>query len=66
VGGFARALRTIVADPSLARSMGDHNRELVERRYAWDRVLDRFEGVYRAVVPLPIVVSERSVRVQSA
>ncbi len=66
VAGFARALRTIVADPSLARSMGDHNRQLVERRYAWDRVLDRFEGVYRAVVPLPVVVSERSVRVQSA
>ena len=45
-GALADALHRILADPALARSMGEHNRRLVEERYAWPRVVDGLEGIY--------------------
>jgi hypothetical protein len=30
--------------------MGAHNRRLVEERYAWPRVVDRLEAVYREAI----------------
>ncbi len=29
--------------PALGRAMGEHNRRVVEERYAWSRVVDRLE-----------------------
>ncbi len=46
-GGLARSLQEILSQPELARSMGLHNRRLVEERYAWPLVIDRLEDVYR-------------------
>ena len=45
-GALADALGRILGDPALARSMGEHNRRLVEERYAWPRVVDRLEDLY--------------------
>ena len=47
-GALAEALGRILADPALARSMGEHNRRVVEERYAWPRVVARLEGLYEA------------------
>ncbi len=46
-GALAEALGRILADPERARSMGEHNRRLVEERYAWPRVVARLEDLYR-------------------
>ena len=43
---LAAALRELLADPGMRRSMGEHNRTLVEDRYAWARVVDRLEDIY--------------------
>ena len=43
---LADALHRVLGDPALARSMGEHNRRLVEERYAWPRVVDGLEGLY--------------------
>ena len=43
---LAAALAELLADPALRAAMGEHNRRLVEERYAWSRVGDRLEGVY--------------------
>ena len=47
-GALAEALGRILADPALARSTGEHNRRLVEERYAWPRVVARLEELYGA------------------
>jgi glycosyltransferase involved in cell wall biosynthesis len=44
---LAAALRKLLVDPGLRRAMGEHNRRVVEERYAWGRVGDRLETVYR-------------------
>jgi glycosyltransferase involved in cell wall biosynthesis len=44
---LAAALRELLVDPELRRAMGEHNRRVVEERYAWGRVGDRLETVYR-------------------
>jgi glycosyltransferase involved in cell wall biosynthesis len=44
---LAAALRKLLVDPGLRRAMGEHNRRVVEERYAWGRVGDRLESVYR-------------------
>ena len=44
---LASALSELLADPALRRSMGEHNRRLVEQRYSWGRVVDRLEQIYR-------------------
>lgn len=44
---LAAALRRLLTDAGLRRAMGEHNRRIVEERYAWGRVGDRLEEVYR-------------------
>jgi L-malate glycosyltransferase len=43
---LAGALRELLGDPALRRAMGEHNRKVVEERYAWSRVVDRLEDLY--------------------
>ena len=50
---LATALRELLRDTALRRAMGDHNRALVEERYAWARVGDRLEGLYRETLRQP-------------
>jgi glycosyltransferase involved in cell wall biosynthesis len=50
---LAAALRELLADPALRRGMGEHNRRVVEERYAWSRVVDRLEDVYQYAVRNP-------------
>jgi glycosyltransferase involved in cell wall biosynthesis len=50
---LAEALREVVEDPALRRTMGEHNRKVVEERHAWSRVVDRLEDVYRKATREP-------------
>jgi glycosyltransferase involved in cell wall biosynthesis len=50
---LAAALREVLADPRLRRAMGEHNRRVVEERYAWSRVVDRLEDLYREAIREP-------------
>jgi len=43
---LAEALIELLSDDELRRAMGGFNRELVERRYSWDAVVDELESVY--------------------
>jgi glycosyltransferase involved in cell wall biosynthesis len=37
--------------------MGSFNRELVERRYSWDAVIDELESIYDEVASAPSAAS---------
>jgi glycosyltransferase involved in cell wall biosynthesis len=50
----------VLVDPPLRQSMGAHNRRLVEERYAWPRVVDRLEELYREAVSEPRISFWRS------
>jgi glycosyltransferase involved in cell wall biosynthesis len=50
---LAGALRELLLDADLRRSMGEHNRRLVEERYAWSPVVDRLEDIYREAIRMP-------------
>jgi L-malate glycosyltransferase len=47
---LATALAQLLEDPVLRQSMGEHNRRLVERRYAWPRVIERLENAYAEAI----------------
>lgn len=47
---LASALHELLVDAELRRSMGEHNRRVVEERYSWTRVGDRLEEHYREAV----------------
>lgn len=47
---LARAVRRIVADPALGRSLTAGGRRHVEEEFSWDAVIDRLEAVYRDAV----------------
>jgi glycosyltransferase involved in cell wall biosynthesis len=47
---LAAALRELLSDPALRRSMGERNRAVVEQRFAWSRVVDRLEEIYREAI----------------
>lgn len=47
---LAGALREVLADPALRRSMGARNRAEVEQRFAWSRVGDRLEQIYAEAI----------------
>jgi glycosyltransferase involved in cell wall biosynthesis len=47
---LARALGEVLADPGLRQAMGERNRAAVERRFAWSRVVDRLEEIYREAI----------------
>ncbi len=51
--GLAGALEDLLVDPVLRRAMGEHNRRVVEERYAWSRVTDRLEDLYREAIREP-------------
>lgn len=57
---LADALHEVLVDPPLRQSMGAHNRRLVEERYAWPRVVDRLEELYREAVSEPRISFWRS------
>jgi glycosyltransferase involved in cell wall biosynthesis len=47
---LAGALREVLADPALRRSMGERNRAEVEQRFAWSRVGDRLDQIYAEAI----------------
>jgi glycosyltransferase involved in cell wall biosynthesis len=55
---FEAAVKRLVTDPTLANRLGERGRAYVEREYAWDVVLDRYErllarAAVRLASPLP-------------
>jgi glycosyltransferase involved in cell wall biosynthesis len=52
-GALAAALRDVLTQPGLRRFMGEHNRRVVEERYAWSRVVDRLEEIYLEAIKEP-------------
>ena len=50
---LAGALGEVLADPGLRRAMGQHNRRIVEERFAWARVADRLETLYAEAIANP-------------
>lgn len=60
---FEAGLDLLVDDGALAARLGEAGRAYVEREYAWDRVLDRYERVLRVVsTRSPTAVARRGVR----
>jgi L-malate glycosyltransferase len=63
--GDADALRTalceLLIDPELRRRMGSHNRERVQLRYTWQRVVDRLEQIYLQTSAAPRRAKQPSV-----
>jgi glycosyltransferase involved in cell wall biosynthesis len=49
-GALANALLEILRSPTLAESMGRHNRRLAVERYSWEAVIQQLEAVYFDVV----------------
>jgi len=49
-GALATALAELLLDPAKRSEMGNFNRQLVERRYSWDAVIDELEAVYDEVL----------------
>lgn len=50
VEAFADKLRLLLCDPALRRRMGEQARQLADERFAWDRIAERLEAVYRSLV----------------
>jgi glycosyltransferase involved in cell wall biosynthesis len=50
---LADALYEVLANPRLRQAMGRHNRQVVEQRYAWARVVDRLEEAYEEAMRDP-------------
>lgn len=46
---LAAALIEIAGSPTLQLAMGRRNRQWVEQRFAWDRVIDQLEAIYEQV-----------------
>lgn len=47
---LAAALKEILSNPDLQRSMGAYNRRRIEQEFDWSRSLDRMESVYERVL----------------
>jgi glycosyltransferase involved in cell wall biosynthesis len=43
---LANALRNVLSSPQRRREMGRLNRQVVEEKYQWEKVIDRLENVY--------------------
>jgi glycosyltransferase involved in cell wall biosynthesis len=56
-GALAGALIELLSDSGLRERMGSFNRELVERRYSWDAVIDELESIYDEVASAPSAAS---------
>lgn len=49
-GELAGAILRLVGDPGLRRRMGEHGRQKTMQRYAWERVTEGVESIYRDLV----------------
>ncbi|MCK4554556.1 glycosyltransferase family 4 protein [Candidatus Parcubacteria bacterium] len=49
VDDLANKLKAILSDKNLARKMGQASRELVEKKYTWDKVGKRLDEIYHYV-----------------
>jgi glycosyltransferase involved in cell wall biosynthesis len=54
---FEGALEMLVADPALADAMGRAGAAYVAREYAWDAVLDRYEGLLERAARTRVAVT---------
>jgi glycosyltransferase involved in cell wall biosynthesis len=45
---IAAAIRRLLANPELRRAMGTYNRQAVESRFAFERIAERLDRLYRA------------------
>jgi glycosyltransferase involved in cell wall biosynthesis len=50
VAKAARMVEELFRDPDRRRTMGARGRKTVLERYTWDKIVDRYEAVYREVV----------------
>jgi glycosyltransferase involved in cell wall biosynthesis len=50
---LANAISRLLDAPDVAARLGERARRLVEERYGWDRVAERFEAVYDRAATLP-------------
>jgi glycogen synthase len=57
---LARALRGALADPALARRMGEAGRRRVEAHFSWDRIAERTLAVYRDAIAAKAVARRGS------
>ena len=44
---FAIAVLALLADGTRRRALGEHARQLIERRFSWRRVIDDLDGIYK-------------------
>ena len=50
VAAAAAALDALVESPNLTRELGDQSRDRVRKRFSADRVVPRYEELYRSIV----------------
>ncbi len=50
VEGFAAAMRQVIAEPELARTMGQAGRERVERYFNWEQKIDSIMHIYQEAI----------------
>lgn len=54
-GTFAAAVLRVMSDRQLARQLSSEGRDLVNRSYRWETIVNELEGVHRAVLSRPPV-----------
>src|SRR6267143_406275 len=52
---FANAIRRLLREPLLANTLARNARQLVERRFTWRTVAERYETLYARLAPAPAV-----------
>jgi len=52
---FASAIRRLLREPLLANTLARTARQLVERRFTWRTVAERYETLYARLAPAPAV-----------
>jgi glycosyltransferase involved in cell wall biosynthesis len=52
---FANAIRRLLREPLLANTLAPNARQLIERRFTWRTVAERYETLYARLVPAPAV-----------
>jgi glycosyltransferase involved in cell wall biosynthesis len=60
VGGLAHALNRLLGDADLRTRLGRNGRELVEKTYTWERVVERNLEVYGEVARTPAPAARRA------
>jgi glycosyltransferase involved in cell wall biosynthesis len=48
---FTGSLDLLLRDGRLRKSLGCHGLEYVRRNYTWERVLDKYEAMFQALIP---------------